>query len=123
MKIKDTTLPMNNLPTPMARSVKNASKKDIVSFLGSFGYWGFGVLRYDNLLMFFYFKVRIRENEKNLKVETKQSKQNFGFSAFGNNLLVILATSNTKDIMYLEFISSSGNITESVNFMVVILKD
>ena len=101
MKIKDTTLPMNNLPTPMAKSVKNASKKDIVSFLDSFGYWGFGVLRYDNLLMFFYFKVRIRENEKNLKVETKQSKQNFGFSAFGNNLLVTLATSNTKDIRYL----------------------
>ena len=67
MKIKDTTLPMNNLPTPMAKSVKNASKTDMVSFLGSFGYWGFGVLRYDNLLIFFYFKVRIRENEKNLK--------------------------------------------------------
>ena len=32
MKIKDTILPMNNLPTPTAKSVKNASKMAMVSF-------------------------------------------------------------------------------------------
>ena len=32
MKIKDTKLPMNNRPTPTAKSVKNASKMAIASF-------------------------------------------------------------------------------------------